>query len=119
MDPITRQGIGNALRDAQAVSDAIVAGLSPGSRLEAELAKVHKQRDTDRKPMYGLTTRLASYRPDPTGDILFPAIATDPRHVSDFLGVLTGAVPMRRFFAPGNLRRIVGLRGLVKLAAAR
>jgi flavin-dependent dehydrogenase len=119
MDPVTGQGIGNALRDAQAVCDAIVAGLSPGGSLNTALAKVHKQRDADRKPMYDLTTRLASFQPDPTGALLFPAIAADPRYVSDFLGVLTGAVPMRRFFSAGNLRRIVGLRGLVRLAAAK
>ncbi len=119
MDPVTGQGIGNALRDAQAVSDALVAGLSPGGSLSTELAKAHQRRDVDRKPMYDLTTRLASFQPDPTGDVLFPAIASDPRHVVDFLGVLTGAVPMARFFSPLNLRRIVGLRGLVKLATRR
>lgn len=119
MDPVTGQGIGNALRDAQAYADAIVAGLSPGGRLDREFARVHRQRDADRLPLYSMTTRLAAYRPDPLGDILFPAIAADPRAVRDFLGVLTGAVPMGRFFAPGNLRRMVGVRGLLRLATTR
>jgi 2-polyprenyl-6-methoxyphenol hydroxylase-like FAD-dependent oxidoreductase len=119
MDPVTGQGIGNAFQDAQALSDAIGAGLAPGGHLQAGLAALHKQRDRDRKPMYAMTTRLASFAPDRSGEILFPALAADPRHVTEFLGVLTGAVPMARFFNPGNLRRIVGLRGLIRMLRAR
>jgi 2-polyprenyl-6-methoxyphenol hydroxylase-like FAD-dependent oxidoreductase len=119
MDPNTGQGIGNALQDAQAYADAIAAGLAPGGRLDTALKGVHKQRDRDRKPMYAMTTRLASFTPDRSGEILFPALAADPRHVTEFLGVLAGAVPVARFFSPGNLRKIVGLRGLVRMLGAR
>jgi 2-polyprenyl-6-methoxyphenol hydroxylase-like FAD-dependent oxidoreductase len=119
MDPITGQGIGNALQDAQQLSGAIVAGLGGTIPLGKALAAVHKRRDADRKPMYAMTSRLASFRPDPSGDILFPALARDSQQISQFLGVLTGAVPVSRFFNPANLRRLLGLRGLARLALAR
>jgi 2-polyprenyl-6-methoxyphenol hydroxylase-like FAD-dependent oxidoreductase len=117
MDPITGQGIGNALRDADALSTAVVATLD-GSGGKA-MAAYHRRRDAERRPMYDLTAGLASFRPDPAGATLFPAIAADPAQVSRFLGVLTGTVPVAEFFAPGNLRRVVGTRGLLRMLSAR
>jgi 2-polyprenyl-6-methoxyphenol hydroxylase-like FAD-dependent oxidoreductase len=119
MDPITGQGIGNALRDATVASEAIVAGLGGARPLADALRAYHRGRDRARRPMFDLTVRLASFRPDPAGEILFPAIAADPRQVSRFFGVLAGTVPVPEFFAPANLRAIVGTRGLVRMAAAR
>jgi flavin-dependent dehydrogenase len=115
MDPITGQGIGNALQDASSLSEAIVAGLGGRRALESAMAAHHRSRDAARRPMYDLTVDLASFRPDPTADILFPAIAADPAHAGAFLGTLTGAVPVNEFFSPGNLRRVVGTRGLARM----
>jgi 2-polyprenyl-6-methoxyphenol hydroxylase-like FAD-dependent oxidoreductase len=118
MDPITGQGIGNALRDADALAAAVLAGLGGTRPLSAALRDYHRARDAARRPMYDLTTRLAAFRPDPGAATLFPAIAGDPEQVTRFLGVLTGAVPVGEFFAPGNLRRLLGVRGLARLALA-
>jgi 2-polyprenyl-6-methoxyphenol hydroxylase-like FAD-dependent oxidoreductase len=115
MDPISGQGIGNALRDAAALADAVLAGLGGSGSLTAALAGYHRARDTARRPMYDLTTRLAAFRPDPVGAVLFPAIAADPAQSSRFLGVLTGAVPVDEFFSVRNLRRLVGVRGLARI----
>jgi 2-polyprenyl-6-methoxyphenol hydroxylase-like FAD-dependent oxidoreductase len=119
MDPITGQGIGNALQDADALSAAVVAGLGGGRSPDAALAALHRERDAARRPMYDLTCRLASFAPDRSGDVLFPAIARDPEQVTRFLGVLAGAVPPSAFFSPANLRRLVGARGLARLVASR
>jgi hypothetical protein len=51
--------------------------------------------------------------------LLFPRLSENPAQVSRFLGVLTGTVPIRDFFSPANLRRIVGTRTLLRMAAAR
>jgi hypothetical protein len=67
--------------------------------------------------MYEMTTDIALLRPNPAGDVLFPALAADPARTEDFLGVLTGTVDPRRFFSPANLVRVLGVRGM--LAAAR
>jgi len=116
MDPVTGQGIGLALRDADELARAVTAGLG-GQRLDRALAAYHKARDTRTRPMYAMTTGIASFRPNPAGDVLFPALAADPARTADFLGVLTGTVDPRRFFSPRNLVRVLGVRGM--LAAAR
>jgi hypothetical protein len=35
--------------------------------------------------------------------------------IDRFLGVLTGVVPIREYFAPGNLLKIIGVRGISKV----
>jgi 2-polyprenyl-6-methoxyphenol hydroxylase-like FAD-dependent oxidoreductase len=120
MDPITGQGISNALADAAAASEAIVAGLGGAAPLTTVLARYHRARDAARRPMYTMTVRVAKLRPDPGSDaVLFPAIAADPVQTSRFFGVLAGTVPANEFFAPGNLRRLVGLRGLARMVLRR
>jgi 2-polyprenyl-6-methoxyphenol hydroxylase-like FAD-dependent oxidoreductase len=113
MDPITGQGIGNALRDADALAQAILADHRRAFR------DYHRRRDAARRPIYDLTARLASFRPDPAGELLFPALAENPAQVSRFLGVLTGTVAVRDFFSPANLRGIVGTRTLLRMMTAR
>lgn len=119
MDPITGQGIGNACQDADRLARAVVDGLGGAKPLEAALAAYAAQRDRDRRPMYDLTLRQAAFRPDPTGAILFPAIADSPEWTSQFFGVLSGAVPVGEFFQPARLHRLLGLRGLARLVRAR
>ena len=116
MDPITGQGIGNALQDADALSTAITAAWQ-GDRHAFRV--YHRGRDAARRPLYDMTARVAAFRPDPAGAILFPALAEDPGRVSRFLGVLTGTVPIADFFGPANLRGLVGGRGLLRMMAAR
>jgi 2-polyprenyl-6-methoxyphenol hydroxylase-like FAD-dependent oxidoreductase len=119
MDPITGQGIGNALRDAESLSRAIVDGLG-GTRTPAgALRDHHRRRDADRRPMYDLTARLATFRPDPAADILFPVLAENPAHVTRFLGMLTGTRPVSDVFGPAALRRTVGARGMARMLGAR
>ena len=119
MDPITGQGIGNALRDADALSAAIVATLGGGGGGARGFGDYHRRRDAARRPMYDMTARFAAFRPDRGGEVLFPALAGDRARVTRFLGVLTGTVPVGDFFAPANLHRLLGTRDLLRLAAAR
>ncbi|WP_433293490.1 NAD(P)/FAD-dependent oxidoreductase [Actinoplanes sp. CA-030573] len=113
MDPITGQGIANALRDADALAAAVLAGTARAFR------DFHRERDRARRPIYDLTARFASFRPDPANEILFPALAADPHQTARFLGVLTGTVPLPEFFGPANLRGLVGMRGMLRMMAAR
>ncbi|WP_433204745.1 NAD(P)/FAD-dependent oxidoreductase [Dactylosporangium sp. CS-047395] len=93
MDPITGQGIGNALRDADALAAALVAGLGGGAPLDRALAGYQRSRDRQRRAMYRLTTGAAGFGPERFGSWLYPAIARDPADVSRFLGVLAGLTP--------------------------
>ncbi|WP_433045234.1 NAD(P)/FAD-dependent oxidoreductase [Dactylosporangium sp. CS-033363] len=93
MDPITGQGIGNALRDADALAAALVAGLGGAAPPARTLAAYHRGRDRRRRAMYRLTTAAAGFGPERFGSRLYPAIARDPADVSRFLAVLAGLTP--------------------------
>jgi 2-polyprenyl-6-methoxyphenol hydroxylase-like FAD-dependent oxidoreductase len=115
MDPITGQGIGHALCDAESLSAAVIDGLGGARPLDDALAAHHAARDARTHTMYDFTTDLASFRPKPGGEMLFRSIARSQERIDELLGVLTGAVPMAEYFAPRNLARIVGPR---EMAAA-
>jgi flavin-dependent dehydrogenase len=117
MDSITGQGIGHALRDADLLSAAIIAGLGGTTSLGKALAQYAKVRDAETKPMYDLTVRLASFAPPSEADqMLFSAIAERPEYTEEFFGVLAGSVPVNRLFAPRRLIDLVGVRGFAQLA---
>jgi 2-polyprenyl-6-methoxyphenol hydroxylase-like FAD-dependent oxidoreductase len=117
MDPITGQGIGYALRDAELVAEAIEAGLTGRESLGAALAGYQRARDAASLPMYTFTTELASFPPPrPEQEALFAALATKPAEVDRFLGVLAGAVSLQEYFSPGNLFRVMGVRGMARVA---
>jgi 2-polyprenyl-6-methoxyphenol hydroxylase-like FAD-dependent oxidoreductase len=126
MDPITGQGIGHALCDAESLSAAVIDGLGGGRPLDEALAAHHADRDARTHAMYDFTTDLASFRPKPGGEMLFRSIARSQHRIDEFLGVLSGAVPMAEYFAPRNLARIVdpremaaaGLRGVAAAVTA-
>jgi flavin-dependent dehydrogenase len=112
MDPVTGQGIADALRDAELLADAIVAG--------APLSEYAAARDAAVRPMYDFTAELAAFGSErPEQRLLFEAIRDRPAEVSRFLGVLAGAVPIPAYFAPRNLLRLLGPRGMLKAGRAR
>src|SRR5215204_4254601 len=116
MDPIAGQGIGHALRDAELLADAICAGFDGQQPLEAALAGYEQKRNQEALPMYEYTTNLASYRPLKAEErVLFASLAGNRPETDRFLGVLTGVVPIREYFAPGNLLKIIGVRGISKV----
>ncbi len=120
MDPITGQGIGHALRDAELASDAIMSGLGGARPLDAALADYERARDRERTPMLDFTLDVATYAPIVVEQrVLMEAIRDKPAEVSRFIGVLTGAVPVDEYFAPANLRRVIGLRGFARIVAGR
>jgi flavin-dependent dehydrogenase len=120
MDPITGQGIGHALQDAEMVADALVAGLGGTRPLKDALADYRARRDEARIPMWEFTTDVASFRPaEPEERVLFEALAGNQAETDRFFGVITGTVPVRDYLQPSNLRKIVGLRGFAKIAVAK
>jgi len=120
MDPVTGQGIGHALADADLVAQALEEGLGGRRSLDDVLDAYQRRRDTDRSAMYETTAEVASFsRPAETTRVLFGSLAGNDVQISRFLGVITGAVAEREFFNARNLRRLVGVRGMAKLAFGR
>jgi 2-polyprenyl-6-methoxyphenol hydroxylase-like FAD-dependent oxidoreductase len=120
MDPVTGQGIGDALRDAELLADAAAAGLGGRRPLGTALAGYERARDRAAVPMYDFTTELASFAPPRAEqEALFAALAGRQAEIDRFLGVLTGAVPLAGYLSPGNLLRLLGVRGMAGVALGR
>ena len=118
MDSISAQGISNALRDAQLLADAIIAGFDATLPLAAALAEHQRQRDRAITPMYDFTTQLTRFTPRLVETALLTSLQRQPREIDRFLGVIAGAIPIDRYFAPANALRLIGAQGLLRLAKA-
>jgi 2-polyprenyl-6-methoxyphenol hydroxylase-like FAD-dependent oxidoreductase len=109
-DPLTAQGISDAFRDAQLLSEAIDAGLAGRQPLAATLAGYQRQRDEAATAMYELTCQRAALEPPtPQMSQLLAALRGNQDDTDQFIGVIAGTVPVAEFFAPGNIQRITGL----------
>ncbi len=119
MDPITAQGIGNALRDAELLADAVMASLSGSKPLDASLAEYHRRRDAASRAMYDFTTNLAALNAPRVADQrLLASLQGRPAEIDRFLGVFAGITPIQRYRSPANILRLLGLRGVAGVAAA-
>jgi 2-polyprenyl-6-methoxyphenol hydroxylase-like FAD-dependent oxidoreductase len=118
MDSISAQGISHAFRDAELLADAIVAGLGGARPLRAALAEHWRRRDRAIRPMYDFTVRLAGFASRPADRLLLASLAGRPAEIDQFLGAFAGVVPIDRYLAPGNVLRILGGAGLLRLARA-
>lgn len=107
-DPITAQGISDAFRDAELLAEAIDDGFSGRMPLMTALERYEQRRNDAALPIYEMTCQLATLEPPPPEmEMVFRALANNPRESNRFFGTLAGTVPMGDFFAPENLRRIV------------
>jgi 2-polyprenyl-6-methoxyphenol hydroxylase-like FAD-dependent oxidoreductase len=117
-DPITGQGIGDAFRDAELLVEAVDAGYSGRRPLDEALAGYQQRRDELELPMYQFTAQLAEFAsPKIEEQALFAALRHNQAATNQFLGMLTGTVPVPEFFAPKNLFKIVGVSGMAKIMA--
>ena len=113
LDPVSAHGISNALRDAELLARAVVDGLGGlgGGRaggLGAALAGYHRQRDAAARPMFELTARTARLDPLSRAErLLYGSLAGRPAEISRFFGALSGTEPLRPYFGPGNLTRVI------------
>jgi flavin-dependent dehydrogenase len=120
MDPITGQGITDAFRDAELLTEAITAGFGGKLPLARALARYQRARDRAAKPMYDFTAQLASLAPPSPAEIaLFEALAASQEDANLFIAALTGTTPLRQFMSPRNMIHLVGPRGFARLAMSR
>jgi len=110
-DPHTAQGITDAFRDAELLTQAIDEGFSGRRPPEEALADYEQRRNAAVWPMYELTCRLASLEVSPTEWQLFSALRENQVDTDRFFGTIAGTVPIPDFFAPENLRRILQAAG--------
>ena len=103
-DPITAQGMSDALRQAEWLAQAISAGLDVGGSPELALAEFQRLRDEAFLRMYHLTHDLARLEPPPPDLAARLAVLPgDAGQTSRFLGVIAGTVPVADFFGSTKL----------------
>ncbi|MFC0533744.1 NAD(P)/FAD-dependent oxidoreductase [Phytohabitans kaempferiae] len=121
MDPVTAQGIANALRDAEGLAGAIAAGIGGVRPLAAALAAHQRDRDRALRPMYDLTLRLATYHSGPGERLLLRALAERrrPAEIERLFGTFAGMSPVDDFFNAGTALRLLGMGGLLRLVGER
>jgi flavin-dependent dehydrogenase len=108
-DPITGQGISDAMTQADELAEALDTAWSGKGDIDELLASYHHARDTEVTPMYHFTCDFASLAPPtPEMELLFNALSTNQEAANSFSGTLAGSVPVNEFFAPENVERIIG-----------
>jgi flavin-dependent dehydrogenase len=106
--PLSAQGITDAFRDADLLSEALDEGFSGRRELKDSLADYQRRRDASVTPMYESTCERARMQPFPPEVLaLFRALHHNQRECDRFFGTDAGTVSMTEFFAPDNLARIV------------
>jgi len=107
-DAITAQGISDAFRDADNLSAALDLGLSGLRPVEEALAQFHGARDAAVSAMYEMTCEMARLAPpSPPQQQLFEALRHNTAETDRFMGTIAGTVPIREFYSPANLERIL------------
>jgi flavin-dependent dehydrogenase len=98
-DPITAQGMTDALLDAELLASAILQGLGGTRPLGDALADYAGHRDRRAGPMHELTAGFARLQSPPPEQLAGMAVAAgDPFATSRFLGVIAGSVPVEKVF---------------------
>jgi flavin-dependent dehydrogenase len=99
-DPITAQGMTDALLHAEVLAEAIVDGLGGVRSLNEALADFNRRRDALARPIYAMTTDMALLAPPPSEMAsLIAALRDDRAGTSRFLGIMAGTVAPSDFFA--------------------
>src|SRR5205823_14005036 len=107
--PLSAQGITDAFRDADALSEAIDAGLSGRRELNDALREYQRLRDEAVMPMYESTlARATLMAPPPEHVALFRALQHNQAEADRFFGTDAGTISIAELFAPENLGKIVG-----------
>ncbi len=119
-DPITAFGITDAFRDAELLAAALDDGFAGRAPLDKSLGLYEQQRNTASKPFHDFTVDTARLNPFTIEQIeLLRALQHDPVAARQFFGVLTYMVMPTEFFAPQNIFRMLGVRGMAKILAGK
>jgi 2-polyprenyl-6-methoxyphenol hydroxylase-like FAD-dependent oxidoreductase len=119
MDSLSAQGMTHALRDADYLCAAVVAGLGGSRPLAAALREHQRRRDQAIRGMYDFTLDVAAFPPlTLLRRHFFAAIASDQGHIDRLIGVLAGTVPVDEYFTPAAMLSLLGSRGIQKLLTA-
>jgi flavin-dependent dehydrogenase len=107
-DPIIAHGIADAFRDAEALAEAIDAGLSGRQPPDDALADYERRRDEAALPRFEKTCQAAALlRPSEEVYRVRAALRDNPAEATRYFGVVNGTVPYDEFWSPENVARIL------------
>lgn len=111
-DQSTGSAMTHAFRDAEYLAEALVSGLDGDSSLEAALRGYAKKRDDDSRGYYEHVCAIAECR-EPTAESLqlLSAISRQQSDMDAYFGMQSDALPVREFYAPENIGRILRSSG--------
>jgi flavin-dependent dehydrogenase len=109
-DPVTAQGITDAFRDAELLSDAIDKGLGGTRNLQAALLGYENRRNELLRPLYDFIVEHSKLEPFAQGfqDVL-AAMRGNQDAINRFFGVIQNTIEWDDFFSPESLSQIMGL----------
>jgi flavin-dependent dehydrogenase len=111
-NPITAEGITDAFRDAELLTNAIDDTFTGRLAAEDALAGYERKRNEAVMPLYQMTCDLAKLEPPPPEmQSLFAALRDNEEESGRFIGTIAGTVPIPEFFSPENMRRVAGAMG--------
>lgn len=107
-DPYTAQGISDAFRDADLLSEAIDAGFSGQRPLEDALADYERTRNESALAEFHATCDRAAMEP-PTPEMLgfFQALRGNQEQINRLIGLDAGTVTHAEFFSPQSIASIL------------
>jgi flavin-dependent dehydrogenase len=107
-DPILALGIGDALRDAELLAEAVDDGLWGRAPMDRALAGYERRRNEASAAGFQSTLDFARLQaPDPAMQQLFMALRDRPDDRDRLFGTFAGSVAPEEFFSPDNLARIL------------
>lgn len=111
VDPVTGQGINNALRSAELLAEAWARTRRRSDWLGA-MADYQRRRDAYTRPFYDMVAlgeRFAGFaeRGIDLGTPFLRAIARRPAISSRYIGIFNGATPVAEFFSPLGMARLL------------
>jgi flavin-dependent dehydrogenase len=107
-DPYLGHGISDAFRDADLLAEALDAGFSGREPLDQALTAYQRRRDEESMPVFQINCQLAALEPPaPEQLALRAALRGNQADTDRYFGVTAGTVPVREFYAPANIERIM------------
>jgi flavin-dependent dehydrogenase len=107
-DPVTAQGISDALCGAERCASALDEVLTGARPFADALGDYQRERDEAAGPIYEFNAQLATFEePPPEMQQLLAAVAADPAASDDFASVTAGSLSPADFLAPANVERIM------------
>jgi flavin-dependent dehydrogenase len=107
-DPVTAQGITDAFRDAELLSDALDSGFSGNRNMEQALQEYEQKRNDAVSEMYEFTCAMASLEtPNAEMRQFHQALLRDQQAMDSFFGCLAGTVSSSEFLSPENRQKII------------